>query len=326
VAVAYYHSHILPWTVIVEEVKRIRKVTRSVFLIFIALGIVIPFIPVPEVDRTKEQVIPPRLAKLILEKKKPVPKPVVIAPKKEKKKKVKKKEKKKVKKKEKPKPKKKVVKKKEPPKKPVVDLAKVRAKARKKAASSGLLAMMDDLADLRDVPVLPKRKLSKGATKAKKITAPQLLTSNVQSSGGISNIALSRVDTEKRSLGSRDGTELDSPINADAAEAFANASTAELTSPRTLEEIQQIFDRYKGAITRMYNKALRKDSSLRGIVLLEITISPAGIVIACVAVSSDLDAPRLVKKLVARVKTFKFKAKDVDQVTIRYPVDFTPIS
>lgn len=285
------------------------------------MSVAIPFIPVPEVDRTKEQELPPRLAKLILEKKKPEPKPVVIEPKKEKKK-----EKKVEKKKEKPKPKKKIEKKKEPPKKPVVDLAKVRAEARKKAAKSGLLAMIDDLSDLRDTPEISKKKLSKGATKAKEIAAPELLTSNVRGSGGISSAALKRATTQNRTLGSRDGTELESPVDAAAAEAFANASEAERTSPRTLEEIQLIFDRYKGAITRMYNRALRKDSSLRGVVLLEITITPAGVVVACEAISSDLDAPDLVKKLVARVKTFKFKAKDVDQVTIRYPVDFTPIS
>lgn len=314
----YYHSHILPWTVIVEEVKRFRKILGSVFIVFIVMGVVIPLVPVPKVDRTKEQELPPRLAKLILEKKKPEPKPVVIEPKKE--------EKEIEEKKEKPKPEKKVEKKKEPPKKPVVDLAKVRAEARKKAAQSGLLAMVDDLSDLRDRPEISKKKLSKGATKAKNIAAPELLTSNVRGSGGISSSALKRATTQNRTLDSRAGTELESPVDAAAAEAFANASEAERTSPRTLEEIQLVFDRYKGAITRMYNRALRKDTSLRGVVLLEITITPAGVVAACKAISSDLDAPNLVKKLVARVKTFKFKAKDVDQVTIRYPVDFTPIS
>ncbi len=325
-AVMYYHSHILPWTVIVEEVRRFRKILKSVFIVFIVLSVIIPFIPVPKVDRSKEQELPPRLAKLILEKKKPKPKPVVIEPKKEKKKEIEKKKVEKKKEKPKPKPKKKVEKKKEPPKKPVIDLAKVRAKAREKAAKSGLLAMMDDLSDLRESPEISTKKLSKGATKARKTAAPQLLTSNVSGSGGISAAALKRATIENRALGSRDGTVLESPVDAVAAEAFANASDAERTSPRSLEEIQLIFDRYKGAITRMYNRALRKDASLRGIVLLEITISPGGAVVACKAVSSDLDAPELVRKLVARVKTFKFKAKDVDEVTIRYPVDFTPIS
>jgi len=327
ISAMYYHSHILPWTVIVEEVKQFRKILKLVFIVFIIAGVVIPFIPVPKVDLTKPQEIPPRLAKLILEKK-PKPKPVVEAPKKLEKKE-KKKEEKKVEKKEKPKPKPKpkVEKKKEPPKKPVVDLAKVRAQARKKAANSGLLAMMDDMSDLREVPALNKNvKLNKSATKAQKTTAPQLLTSNIKRSGGISSSALQRATTQRRTLGGRTGTEIDSPVDASAAEAFADASNAERTSPRTLEEVQLIFDRNKGAITRMYNRALRKDPSLRGIVLLEITITPGGDVVACKAVSSDFDAPDLVRKLVVRVKAFKFKAKDVEQVTIRYPLDFTPAS
>ncbi len=222
-AVAYYHSHVLPWTVLPEESKRFKKIVQLVLFCFVVLGLVIPVIPVPEIDRTKQQEIPPRLAKLILEKKKPKPKPIIEAPKKEEKKKEEKKEEKK-KEKKKEKPKKKEVKKKEP-EKPKVDPEQQRAKAREKAAKSGLLAMMDDLADLRDEPVLPKNiKLSKAtASKAKQTKAPELLTSNVQGSGGLSSSALKRATTQSRTLGSRSGTEVDSPVDASAAEAFADA-------------------------------------------------------------------------------------------------------
>lgn len=327
-SVAYYHSYVLPWTVVPEETKRLKKIVQLVLLCFVVLGLVIPVLPVPEVDRTKQTEIPPRLAKLILERKKPKPKPIIEAPKKEEKKKEEKKEKKKEEKK-KEKPKKKEVKKKKP-EKPKVDPEKQRAKAREKASRSGLLSMMDDLADLRDEPVLPKNiKLSKATTssKAKQTKAPELLTSNVQGSGGLSSAALKRATTQSRTLGSRSGTEVDSPVDASAAEAFANASSAARSSPRPEDEIQRVFDKYKGAIHRRYNRALRKDPTLRGVIVLDITIAPNGKVLDVKISSSDLKgAPKFEKKILALVKTFKFKAKDVDKVTIRYPLDFSPIS
>ena len=81
--------------------------------------------------------------------------------------------------------------------------------------------MMDDLSDLRDAPVISKKiKIKKGATKAKKSKAPELITSSVKRSGGISASALKRATTQSRSLGGKSATEVDSPVDASAAEAF----------------------------------------------------------------------------------------------------------
>jgi hypothetical protein len=93
---------------------------------------------------------------------------------------------------------------------------------------------------------------------------------------------------------------------------------------RTDEEIQIVFDRYKAALYRLYNRELRNDPTLRGQMVLRLTIEPDGSVSMCALQSSDMNAPALASQVVERVKTFAFGAKDVPAITILYPIDFLP--
>src|SRR5215813_10557113 len=94
---------------------------------------------------------------------------------------------------------------------------------------------------------------------------------------------------------------------------------------RTDEEIQIVFDRYKSAFYRDYNRALRGNPTLQGKMVLRLTIEPDGAVSMCQLQSTDMDAPDLVTQVVNRVKTINFGAKDgVQAVTIVYPIDFLP--
>lgn len=94
---------------------------------------------------------------------------------------------------------------------------------------------------------------------------------------------------------------------------------------RTDEEIQIVFDRYKAALYRIYNKELRNDPTLRGKMVLRITIEPDGSVSACSVKSSDLASPALSKDIVERVLNFNFGTKaGVPSLTILYPIDFLP--
>jgi hypothetical protein len=96
---------------------------------------------------------------------------------------------------------------------------------------------------------------------------------------------------------------------------------------RTDEEIQIVFDRYKSAFYRDYNRALRSNPTLQGKMVLRLTIEPDGAVSMCQLQSTDMDAPDLVVQVVNRVKTINFGAKDgVQAVTIVYPIDFLPAS
>jgi hypothetical protein len=94
---------------------------------------------------------------------------------------------------------------------------------------------------------------------------------------------------------------------------------------RTDEEIQIVFDRYKASFYRLYNRELRNDPSLKGQMVLRLTIEPDGSVSMCALQSSDMNAPDLATQVVSRVRTMNFGAKDgVPPVTIVYPIDFLP--
>ncbi len=95
---------------------------------------------------------------------------------------------------------------------------------------------------------------------------------------------------------------------------------------RTDEEIQIVFDRYKAAFYRLYNRELRNNPALQGQMVLRLTIEPDGSVSMCVLQSTDMNAPDLAAQVVSRVKTINFGAKDVQAVTISYPIDFLPAS
>ncbi len=85
-----------------------------------------------------------------------------------------------------------------------------------------------------------------------------------------------------------------------------------------------IFDRNKGAIYSIYNRALRQNPTLQGKVVLKLTITPSGKVTECMVLSSELDDAALGDKVAQRVKRFDFGAQEVNEVTITYPIDFLP--
>jgi len=94
---------------------------------------------------------------------------------------------------------------------------------------------------------------------------------------------------------------------------------------RTDEEIQIVFDRYKAQFYRLYNRALRNDPTLKGQMVLRLTIEPDGSVSMCKLQSSDMNAPELAEQVVNITRTINFGAKEgVQALTISYPIDFLP--
>jgi protein TonB len=93
---------------------------------------------------------------------------------------------------------------------------------------------------------------------------------------------------------------------------------------RSIEEIRLVFERNKGAIYALYNRALREDPTLQGKLVLELKIAPSGAVTELRLVSSELKAAELENKLLARIRQFDFGAKDVEVMTVTWPVDFLP--
>ena len=167
-------------------------------------------------------------------------------------------------------------------------------------------------------------KLSKQGSKAKSVSR-SLVTAQAQAgSGGINTASLSRdVGGSGGNIGSVKFSRVTSAIGTGAADERPLSSGP--GPSRTDEEIQIVFDRYKAALYRIYNRELRKNPTLQGKMVLRITILPNGKVSLCKVESTDLDSAVLSVKIVERVKRFNFGAKaDVPKVTILYPIDFLP--
>ncbi len=305
---SYYHGW---WAAPPEEERRFRVILWAVLLLMLAAGLAVPFIPVPEIDHSVAPELPPRLARLIVERKPPPPPPPPEVKEPEPAPPAPEAEKKEVEKKEPPKP--------EPPKTPPKP---DKAAARKKAARSGLLALRSELAALRSNTVI--KKLEKKAIKPLKkasarpvITAPpSVLEKEVtRTSGGIDTASLSR-ETGDTELAEHEVIQVVSPGD--------DLPPSQQPATRSNEEIKLVFDQNKGRLNTLYNRALRKNPALAGKVVLQLTIAPSGEVTACEIVSSELQDPLLEHKLVTRVLLFDFGEKDVPEVTISYPLEFFP--
>jgi TonB family protein len=299
----FYRLYELPWSPTEEIEARFRKIMWAVILVFAVVSVAIPLLPMPDKSKTQAPEIPDRIVKLVIEKKAPPP-PPPPPPKVEEKK---------------PEPLKVEPKPQPPPK--VED-------AREKAQKSGLLKLQDQLADLRDNAVLDKAAQTKNLTgKVGEQTSSErsLLTSKVgASSGGINTAALSRgYGSGAGSLSGHNTTQVTSSVLDKQAEDGVRRGSGNKAA-RSEEEIALIFDRNKGAIHSIYTRALREKPDLRGKLVLELTIAPDGSITRCDVVSSELNDPELERRLVARIKQFRFEAKDVGTITVTKPIDFLP--
>lgn len=305
----YADQLVLPWSRVAHESRRYWVIVFLLFAFMLPIAFVIPTIELPEKDRAQLEALPPQLAKVIIEKKKVVQKPKEekVPPKKEE---VEKK-KEEVKKEVKPEPKPKI--KKTPAKKDI-------EKAKEVAKSSGLLALQDDLADMRatlDTEALtstPNMVAKTIAAKANAVDSSRALSG----SGGVDTSDMA-TPAETVSLAKRDDTVLE---ETEAEKLTAQAKKTSKSKERSSGNIRRVFDKNKSSLFTLYHRELRKDPSLEGKVVLKLTIESNGSVSACEIVSSDLESPSLEKKIVSRVRLFNFGAMAVAAITITYPIDF----
>jgi outer membrane biosynthesis protein TonB len=199
------------------------------------------------------------------------------------------------------------------------------------APEQGILAFREKLAQIKESPLVAlgaqARINNSNANSAARPERSMLTTNAPGSSGGIRLAALSR------DFGA-DGGGVRGPMQG--AALTRASSNIDAIGPgerplsdgpglaRTDEEIQIVFDRYKSALYRLYNRELRRDPTLQGQMVLRLTIEPNGSVSFCQLQATDMRAPELVTQVVDRVRTFDFGAKEVPAITIVYPIDFLP--
>jgi outer membrane biosynthesis protein TonB len=207
---------------------------------------------------------------------------------------------------------------------------------RQRAEAAGLLAFRESLADIAErrpaAQIGSAARVSNAGAGDNRLPTRSLVTSLAPgSSGGINLASISRqVGGDGGGGGNLEGVEagrVESTIGGGDGPGGAGTGSrawAGGAAGRTDEEIQIVFDRYKASLYRLYNRELRNIPTLRGQMVLKLTIEPNGSVSFLELQSSDMDAPNLVAQVLERVRTFDFGAKDVSAITIVYPIDFLP--
>jgi len=208
---------------------------------------------------------------------------------------------------------------------------------RQRAEAAGLLAFRESLADIAErkpaAQIGSAARVSNAGAGDNRMPSRSLVTSLAPgSSGGINLSSISRnVGGDGGGGGNLAGVEagrVESSIgggtNPGGGAGAGNSAWAGGAAGRTDEEIQIVFDRYKASLYRLYNRELRNVPTLRGQMVLRLTIEPNGTVSFCELASTDMNAPALVQQVLERVRTFDFGAKDVAPITIVYPIDFLP--
>jgi outer membrane biosynthesis protein TonB len=226
----------------------------------------------------------------------------------------------------------------------------VTAAARKKASGVGLFADngSDTLAELRSAPAAVQMNQNikpgsgvgagsgpgVGAGTDPGLPTRNMITSNATGgSGGINTAGFSR-DTGGGGLAGRATTVVEGVaggygsggkgVGAAGNKGGTTQAGKSGKAGRSLEDIRLVFERNKGKIYGIYNRALREDPSLAGKVVVELKIAPSGAVESARLISSELHAPDTEAKLLAMIRQLDFGAKDVDVMTVSYPLDFLP--
>lgn len=328
-----YRAMVMPWTKEAESEKRIRRAVLMALFISFIFGGLIPIIKVPLPDRSATVMeIPERLVQLV-KKEPPVP-----APKKEIKQPKKEVEPQSGKSEPKPDEPLREARAAEKPKEVAAATVDAGASAaRNKAEGTGVLKFKNDFKDLmKDVPVArlgTEARLGNESAQAQGQAVAQRSLVAMQakggSSGGIGGASVSRnvgSGNASRLGGGSSGVGFARVESAIAGLGESSRPTSDgLSLGRTDEEVQIVFDRYKAALYRIYNQELRKDPTLRGKILMRISIEPDGTVSLCKVESTDLASPVLVENIVERIKKFNFGPKEgVQKMTILYPIDFLP--
>lgn len=292
-----------------EEDRRSRKGLAIALCLWLAIAIVLPFISIPEKLAPQPEKLPERVVTVIPEQKKlekaPPPPPELTRPERK-------------------------VERKPTPTRTAKAEPKQVPTPRPAAKPQGILAFKDALTAVDDMPAVAQ--LGKAARLSNDTgeTRPERAMLTGSAPGRSSGINLA---AQSRGFGSNSGergaikgtalTRASSGINAIAAKDSANRGSTQ-RGGRSDEEIQVVFDRYKSALYRLYQRELRNDATLQGKVVLRLTIEPDGSVSMAQVKSSEMEAPTLVADIVARVKGFNFGPKDVPAVTIVYPMNFLP--
>lgn len=302
------------------EDKRFYRLLWLGFALWLVFAVLVPMLTVPQPSREVLEQLPPQLAKVVLEQRKapppPEPEPVeqqVI---------------------EQPKP--------EPKPEPVAAAAEPvkpdPQRARDQAQQAGLLAMRDDLAELRQSFQLnntaPSIK-SAGEQQAAQVERKLLRNdadkkfASREAAAVAGDIARSELaDTGTTALAEIEMKGLSATGRGESSGQSRNNSQADASSNgpqgRSEAAIRRTLEANKSSLYTLYSRALRTNPLLKGKVVFELVINADGSLAEVTIVRSELNDPKLERQLMLRLRSVNFGAEPVALTRSQWTVEFLP--
>ena len=228
----FFRRFELPWALEEESERKFKKLLRILLIIATLLAILIVLLPKRQAERLKPEDVRERVAQLIVEKPKPPPPP--LPPPEEKK----------------PEPEKPKPTEQKPTEKPKPTEQKPVEKPKPNVRNQGMLALADELAELRDQNLDlqdPQMKTPVADARSER----NLLTSQAgKASGGINTANMARgFGGGAGAIGTHTTTQVQhgSGLDPNAGGKVQRTGTSGKAS-RSREEVEQLFDRNKGAL------------------------------------------------------------------------------
>lgn len=298
------------------EDKRFYRLLWLGALLWLLFAVIVPMLKVTEPSRQHLEQLPPQLARVMLEQRKapppPEPPPEVepeIAPVKP-----------------------------EPVAEPQPVIAEVEPKktdpklAREQAQQAGLLAMRDELADLRQTFQLNNTTAtvtSSGEQQAAQVERKLLRNeaakqfARAEAAGVAGDVVRSELaDTGTTRLAEKELQGL-SATGLEQEQPNSNGSANKATG-RSEATIRQVLEANKSSLYTLYSRALRSNPLLKGKVVFELVIRPDGTLAEVNIVRTELNDSKLERQLVLRLRSVNFGVEAVGLTRSQWTVEFLP--
>ena len=206
---------------------------------------------------------------------------------------------------------------------------------REAARNSGLLkAMKGEKRSLENIMSNEEMRNVLSETKLKSSKAQQEMTQAnktdrqkrvIKGSEGIGNVAGALPKTPSGSLSGQKritGVEMEHTGR----EGIGTGGKPGVRKTRSQESIKEVVNARRGGIDFLYKKALRSNPTLKGVIVIEFTITPDGDVLSTQMVSTTINDPSFEEEVLKRVRSWKFPPyPDSGNTVVKYPIEFYPV-
>ncbi len=203
-------------------------------------------------------------------------------------------------------------------------LTQTQEKARAVAQQSGLLALSAEMDELRDTSAINQNVRTRLST----ATANEAATHKISAIAAEESQAGVAIDESKLiaqvQTSDLQAREANTVTTATEKAKAADAQTKSGSGGRGVSDVGMVFNKNKASLYSLYERERRKNSSLKGRIVFQLTIEPSGKVSSVKIVSSELNNPELEARILARIKLFMFAPAVGEAVTVTYPVEFIP--